>query len=138
MRGEAAGGGRAWKVSSLMPIRILISQMAPLLADIIAPIVAAQPDMRIVGRAEGDANLVKAAERCRADVIILGQGPSTERRYDELLYSCSHLKIIELVDEGRSGLLFELRPQRVLLGEMSPPGLLDAIRASTSRHAAPI
>jgi hypothetical protein len=108
--------------------------MAPMLVDIVANIVAAQPDMDIVSGVEGETNLLKAATCSNADVVILSRKFPVESEYDELLYSRSHLKVIEITGNGRDGSLYELRPHRVPLGEMSPTGLLDAIRASAHRR----
>jgi chemotaxis response regulator CheB len=103
------------------------------LFDIVANIVAAQPDMAIVEAAGSGADLLSAVERSNADVVILNRRVPAEGAYDALLYCRSHLRVIEIEGEGRSGSLYELRPHRASLGEMSATGLLDAIRASPLR-----
>jgi chemotaxis response regulator CheB len=117
----------------LKRIRILLLEMAPMLLDIVANIVADQPDMDIVPNPVSETDLLRAAERGNADVIILSRKAPLDGEYDEVLYSRAHLKVIEIEGEGRRGSLYELRPHRVPLGEMSPAGLLDAIRASVQR-----
>ena len=114
-------------------IRILLSEMAPMLLDIVANIVAAQPDMDIVEGVESETDLLKAVEFSDADVVILSRRTPVQGEFDGLLHSRSCLKVIEIEGEGRCGSLYELRPHRVPLGEMSPAGLLDAIRISV-RH----
>jgi hypothetical protein len=104
--------------------------MMPLSLDIVANIIAAQPDMDLVENVGGETDLREAAEQGDADVVILSRRSRRDGEYDELLYARSHLKVIEIEGEGRCGSLYELKPHRVPLGEMSPTGLLDAIRTS--------
>jgi len=106
-----------------------------MLLDIVANIVADQPDMDIVPCPVGATNLRIAVERGNADVVILSRKAPLDGEYDDLLYGRVHLKVIEIEGEGRRGSLYELRPHRVPLGEMSATGLLDAIRASPPHYA---
>lgn len=100
-----------------------------MLLDIVANIVAAQPDLDIVAGPVGETNLRRAVECGNADVVILSRKTPLNGEYDDVLYSRAHLKVIAIEGEGRRGSLYELRPHRVPLGEMSPTRLLDAIRA---------
>jgi DNA-binding NarL/FixJ family response regulator len=104
--------------------------MPPLLMDMIKDTIAAQPDMAVVDIAAGDAQLLRLAERADADIVILSRQTPTERaRYGPLLFGRPNMKVFEIVDEGRRCLLYELRPSRIAIDEISPQGLLDAIRA---------
>jgi hypothetical protein len=107
-----------------------------MLMDIIGNTVASQPDMEIVASVAGEPSLLRAADRNHADVVVLARNDPVEGEYDELLYGRCTLKVIEIGREGRHGSLYELRPYRVSLGEMSPTGLLQAIRASTGARRA--
>ena len=100
-----------------------------MLMDIIGNIVASQPDMEIVGSVARGRSLLRAADRSRADVIVLARNDPGEGQHDELLYAHCRLKVIEIGREGRQGSLYELRPSRLSLGELSPAVLLQAIRA---------
>jgi hypothetical protein len=91
-----------------------------MLLDIVANIVAAQPDMDIVEGVESETDLLKAVEFSDADVVILSRRTPVQGEFDGLLRSRSCLKVIEIEGEGRCGSLYELRPHRVPLGEMSP------------------
>ena len=120
------------KASSLKRIRILLWGMPSMLLDIIADTIAPQPDMDIVGEGAMGTSLLDAAERTNADIVILARGgDADDEDYDELLYGCPRLKVLEIFGEGRYGSLYELRPRRVPLGELSPPRLVGAIRGST-------
>jgi DNA-binding NarL/FixJ family response regulator len=117
-------------------IRILFWKMPPMLLDIITDTIAPQPDMDIVGRGKMEMDLLDAAKQTNADIVITARSTATEytateyKDYDELLYRHCRIKVLEILDEGRSGSLCEMRPRRVALGEMSPLRLLEAIRGS--------
>ncbi len=103
-----------------------------MLLDIMTNIVASQDDMDVVANVAHNADLARAADRSDAEVVILARNEdvASENEYDELLYDRSRLKVIEIAGFGRRGSLYELRPRRVPLGEMSPSRLLDVIRSS--------
>jgi DNA-binding NarL/FixJ family response regulator len=112
-------------------IRILLWKMPPMLLDIISDTIAPQPDMDIVGKGRMEEDLLDAAEQTNADIIIIARSKASEHKdYDELLYRHCRIKVLEILDKGRYGSLFEMRPCRVALGEMSPLRLLEAIRGS--------
>jgi DNA-binding NarL/FixJ family response regulator len=112
-------------------IRILLWKMPPMLLDIITDTIAPQPDMDIVGKGRMERDLLDAAEQTNADIIITARSTASEYKdYDELLYRHCRVKVLEILDEGRSGSLCEMHPRRVALGEMSPLRLLEAIRGS--------
>jgi chemotaxis response regulator CheB len=106
--------------------------MPPMLLDIISKIIASQADMNVVSDLRGKSGLLSAAEESNADVVILTRADYVENEveYYDLLYRRPHLKVIEIAGEGGRGSMYELRPHRTPLGEMSPLSLLDAIRAS--------
>jgi DNA-binding NarL/FixJ family response regulator len=105
-----------------------------MLRSIIADTIATQPDMQIVGNGLTAAGLAKAAESTNADVVILASdGLAGDEESNEILYGRSRPKVIEISDQGRNGSLYELRPCRVPLGEMSPPRLLETIRGAVER-----
>jgi DNA-binding NarL/FixJ family response regulator len=112
-------------------IRILLWKMPPMLLDIITDTLALQPDMDIVGKGWMETDLLDAAEKTNADIVITVRSTATEYKdYNELLYRHCRIKVLEILDEGRYGSLCEMRPRRVALGEMSSLRLLEAIRGS--------
>lgn len=102
--------------------------MSPLLLDMLHHVVASEPNMAVVGRV-GDADLLSAARRTRADVVLVGQKVKDEReQYGQLLLRRPRLKVLAITNDGRTGSLYELRPRRVPLGELSADTLCRAIR----------
>ena len=86
--------------------------------------------MAVVGRVN-DGDLLTAAQRTGADVILIGQKAKESReQYEELLLRQPRLKVVTIADDGKTGSLYELRPQRIPLGEMSADVLCAAIRGT--------
>jgi hypothetical protein len=109
--------------------------MSPLLLDMLHHVVASEPNMAVVGRV-GDADLLAAARRTRADVVLVGQKVKDEHeQYGQLLLRRPRLKILAIAHDGRTGSLYELRPRRIPLGEMSADTLCRAIRRDWARPA---
>ena len=116
--------------------------MPRMMRDIVAAIIVAQPDMTIVGESGegGDAeSIAGAVAAARPDVLIVGmeraEGGEPPVLCAELLSRFPQVKVIAVEDHGRSSALWELRPHRALLGEVSPQGLVDSIRAATGPEA---
>jgi hypothetical protein len=105
--------------------------MPTILLNIITDTIAPHPDLDIVGKRDRSTGLLDTAERTQADVIVVArEGAGSGEDYDEILHRHAHLKVIEIFDDGRHGLLHELQRHRVPLGEMSPPRLVDVIRGA--------
>jgi DNA-binding NarL/FixJ family response regulator len=102
-----------------------------MLCDIVENIVAEQPDMEVVGKLERRTSLLTAAAEAAADVVILGLGDAELPLVcEELVAAQPHSKVLAVAADGRRAFLYELRPQTSALGEISPQGLIDAIRAA--------
>jgi hypothetical protein len=106
-----------------------------MLRNILADIIAPQPDMEIVGNGATAATLRETVESTNADVVILASASAPEAdAYNEVLVGGRfRRKVIQLLEQGGDGLLHEFRPCCVPLGEMSPPRLLETIRGSVER-----
>jgi DNA-binding NarL/FixJ family response regulator len=116
----------------LKRIRVLLAGMPTLMLDIIHHVVAAQPDMAIVGTAGDD--LPTAAQHARADVLVVGHDNAQAERdfYLSLLLRSPQLRVLALADDGKSGWLYDLRPRRKRLQEISARSLASAIRGKAS------
>jgi DNA-binding NarL/FixJ family response regulator len=106
--------------------RILLVDMPQLLREIIRSVVVAEADLELVAEVDDAGSLEEALPRHAPDVVI---GHSTRRDIERLLGDRPRLKVLQVDDTGRSAILYELRPQRTALGEISPACLLRAIRA---------
>jgi hypothetical protein len=109
--------------------------MSPLLLDMLHHVVASNPNMVVVGHI-GDADLLAATKRTRANVVLVGQRVNDEReQYGQLLLRRPRLKVLAIAHDGRTGSLYELRPRRVALGELSADTLCRAIRRGWTKPA---
>ena len=121
-------------------IRILLAEMPRMLREIVESAVSPQPDMQIVGSTPARVVAPGAAPPrmvdADADVVIVGLARAEEARaYDPVLFQRPHLRILAITGDGRGAFLYELRPQAVPIGDVSPQGLVDAIRASAAAKA---
>ena len=107
-----------------------------MMREIVQSTIASEADMTVVGVVESDDTLADAVERTDADVVILAlASPDEIPAYDALLYRHPRLHLLAMVDDARGALLSELRPHRASVGDVSPAGLVDAIRASVRAEA---
>jgi DNA-binding NarL/FixJ family response regulator len=121
----------------LKRIRVLLAKMPPLMLDILHHVVAAEPDMAVVG-VVGDGNVSAAIRRTRADVVVLEQDAQGERDfYVQLWRRHPHIKVLAISDSGKRGWLYELRPRCIPLGKISACSLVAAIQARTALGPAP-
>jgi len=105
--------------------------MPALMLDILHHLVAAEPDMAVVGVID-DGDLTAAIRRTRADVVVVGQDPQGERDFClPLLLRHPRVKVLAIAKSGRSGSLYELRPRRIPLGKISARTMAKAIRAKS-------
>jgi DNA-binding NarL/FixJ family response regulator len=114
----------------------VLAEMPRLMREIVEGAVRSQPDMQVVATVEADDTIADAVARASADVVILGlERGATIGAYDGLLYRHPRLHLVALTDDGRGALMCEMRPQRTAIADVSPSGIVDAIRASTRAGA---
>jgi len=104
-----------------------------MLGEIVNRMIADEPDMELVppgtaGEAGGHLDLRGV------DVLITGRDDPGWAA--DLLRGHPSFRVLALTRGGKEGLLYELRPHRVALGEVSPRQLVAEIRYCRSRSAA--
>jgi DNA-binding NarL/FixJ family response regulator len=105
--------------------------MPQMLREVIDGAIGEAPDMHVVGSVGEREPVATSLDRTDADVLIIGvsdEGGSAT--LDALLYERPRVTLLTIGANGRSTALHELRPHSVSLGDVSPRGLVDAIRAS--------
>jgi DNA-binding NarL/FixJ family response regulator len=112
----------------LKPIRILIAKMPRLLHEVVETMVSSQPDMIVTGQARESESVGAAARRLRADVVILTEdqegGGVTPW---EVLNEHPRLKLLTISSDGHRATRYKLRPHQVVIDDISPKSLIDAI-----------
>jgi chemotaxis response regulator CheB len=111
------------------PSRIVLVDMPRILREIIERAVADEPDMEIVDSEAGNMPLREAIEASEPDFVIAGAD------YDfgevaRVLDERPRLRVLAVAGDGREAFLYELRPTRTPLGEVSPRTIVDAIRGA--------
>lgn len=84
-------------------------------------------DVRMVDETSDDDNLVDAIDRSGADVVIVSSESIGPAEVCRLLEQRPHVKVFAIADGGRDGCLYELRPNLVLVGELSPTLLAQTV-----------
>jgi len=109
--------------------RIVLAGISRMLSDIITDIVTSQADMEIVGTVTDPAVLAATVAATDADVVVLGlPDADLPSEYAALLSARAQIRLLGVSGDGRRAFLYELRPYRSALGEVSPETLVEAIR----------
>ena len=110
-------------------IRIVLAELPPMLSGIVKDTVANQPDMTVVAEFSETDALLRALEAGGGDVVIVGTKEPDEPSVPiHVLATCPDIKVLMLETQGRRAALYELRPHRRSLGDVSARRLIEAIR----------
>jgi hypothetical protein len=114
-------------------IRIALVDLRPRLRDILTDALTGEPDMELVSppvRTE--------APRPFVDVLIVGTDePDDEAVPTRLLAEAPHSSVLMIAARDGAASLYELRPAKRSVGDLTAAGLIRAIRTSARGHAAP-
>jgi len=117
-------------------IRVVLGTLPPLLRDIVRATLTRDADVEIVSEVALHQEIAPAVERTEGEVAVVGVAPSEwvglSGFLRELLASHPHLTVIALASDGRSGYVYRLQPRGVVIDDISPRSLVQAIRAHTS------
>lgn len=109
-------------VTCLITVALLVQP--PVLHSLLVSLLATDPEIRV---------LDPAAEPSAADVVLLSQpDPENEAVPISMLLRSPRSRVLALGDDARRAVLYELRPHRAPLGELSREALLAAV------HGAPV
>lgn len=103
--------------------------MPRVLRDIVVQAVADEPDLEIVAFEGRSGTLRETVESSGADFVIAGADydfAEVARTLDER----PRLRVLAVAGHGREAFLYELRPTRTPLGEVSPRAIVEAIRSA--------
>jgi DNA-binding NarL/FixJ family response regulator len=118
-------------------IRVLLIGLPPMLRELVRQAASSVADIELVGEISAAEPAGEAVKRYQPSVVLLtsdhldlrGDWPSLLRQG-----SCE-LRLIALESGGDAGAVFELRPRRLTLGELSPGALIEAIRTTPTDGA---
>lgn len=109
--------------------RILLVHLPRLLTEVIRGFLQREPDMDVLAGPADDADVAGTVQNEGVDVVILGLGADGFSSEGEGLFDANpRLCVLGVEGDGRETTLYELRPQQVRLGELSPGDLVTVIR----------
>jgi hypothetical protein len=94
--------------------------------------VSRNPDLRITADLRAGDDLRVALDDIAGRVAVVGGTALPVEQIAAILRSHPDARVLELVDDGRDTLLYELRPHRTRLGQVSPQSLVHWIRTPAS------
>jgi hypothetical protein len=111
--------------------------MSPLLREIVREAITHEPDLDVVAEHDADVDVRAAIERDDADFVIVGADVTAHAWVTSVVAADRGVRALELYKDGKESVLYELRPHRVALGELSSDTLLRTIRAVPTWDAEP-
>lgn len=109
-----------------------MTERSGVLGDIVRRILDGETQCRLIGELPAERDVAAAVERTGAQAVIwLVDYPGRTGGAPELLRRHPELRILTVEADGRQGFLWEMRPNREPLGELSPQVLLTALCSST-------
>jgi chemotaxis response regulator CheB len=115
-------------------LRIIVVDMPRLVRDLIERAIVAQPDMTLLAVLESPRQMVQAARAMRPDFVVIGlkaRALPTECR--QLMAEHPTLRLLGIEAVAGEAHLYELRPHREALGEVSPGDVVSVIRGAARR-----
>lgn len=110
-------------------MRVLLYELPQLLTGIVMDTLQTQLDIEVSTSAGGCVGLIPAATKFVPDVIIRYSDSWTpSRQEDELLKKMAWLRFLVLSNRGNKTWLYENKPAKTDIGEISPKILLATIR----------
>ena len=117
-------------------VRVVLMDMSPLLRQILRGVVHGGSGIKVVAEYAEMTPLVRAVEEHDADVVLFGhESTRLPSECRELLEARPYTRLLAVGNEGRRSTLYELRPHREPLGEVSPDELMEAIRGAPELRA---
>jgi hypothetical protein len=117
-------------------IRVVVGKGRGVLRGIIMNTLGSEPDMIVRELGDGD-DTAAAASTYAADVVILtGDAEPLAAEWLRVLYACPRACVLSVVDDGRSATVHELRPRSAPVDDVSPRGLVAAVRSAVAESLA--
>ncbi|HKP27922.1 MAG TPA: hypothetical protein VJU15_00870 [Gemmatimonadales bacterium] len=112
-------------------VHVVLAGLPRMLAEIVRRVLGEAQDLDVVDLSLSSDGLADSLAYHEADVLVTGLRPNQSiERFASLLRSHPSLRIFALEGDGRRAILYELQPHTVPLGDVSPEGLIDAIRST--------
>jgi hypothetical protein len=108
--------------------------MPTMLGEIIRNAIDDESDVEIVDEAPGLEDLAESVRRTRPDVILVAaKGGSLPSECVRAMYESPLPRTLSVSPDGRSTSVYRLVPQRGVVGEVTPEGLVETLRSLRPR-----
>ena len=111
-------------------IRVFVEDVPELVRDLLRHAISSQPDMELV---QGRIDPVPV-ETSDPDVVVATQRAADVQSVSRILARWPRSEVLMITVDGRQAALFQLKPHRTELLEMSPAELTNAIRAAVRQR----
>ena len=119
------------------PIRILLVDMPQLVRDVLVPRIECEDDLRIVGDEPAAAALGEAVRATDPEFVIVGlDDHRLPAGGDRFLAERSRVRLFGIEAADGDACLYELKPERVELGAVTPESVVREIRRAAGRAGA--
>lgn len=113
-----------------MTIRVLLAGLPRIMREIVEHALDEATDIEVVGSVETLAEVNGTVSHTQPDVLVVGLDDESEApRLDRFLYGMPRLTCLAITGDARRAFLYELQPRAKPLGDVSPSGLVRAIRS---------
>lgn len=112
--------------------RLLLVDLPRLVREIVEDAVSPFDQIELVGAVES--SFLRESGPPGADFVVVGRDDI--RFVGKLLAAEPSMKVLAIIGDGAQSALYELRPHRIPLGELSPQRLVEVITQSTAPAAA--
>lgn len=126
-------------LAAVQRVQILLRNLPPMLADILMEALAVQEDVEVLTASGPSETLADQLDPAGPCVIVQGldEGVDVADLAAELAASVPWRRMIAIEAGGRRGVVCELVPRRVAVGELALDRVVELIRAGRVEDAAP-
>lgn len=108
--------------------------MPQLLDHILDSVFADDAEVTLLRAPAGVDSVAEAVTLTEPDVVIVAERRAGPHELDDLLRLAPHAQALTVADDARTAVLYELRPHRRLLGELSPASIRSAVHGARRRN----
>jgi hypothetical protein len=112
----------------VVAVRTLVVTVAPLLAELVIGVLDPYVEIDVVGILDSRDELTAHLRRLAPDLVLLGlTGAETDASARPLLAALPTAEILVLAPTGRHAWLYEMRPHRTVLADLSVATLVKTV-----------
>jgi hypothetical protein len=111
---------------------VILFALPRIVSEFVRAALSVDPTARLVADLGRGDDLLAAVAQTKGKIAVVGGTSLTEEEIAAVLRSHPDARVLELVDDGRETFLYELRPHRIRLGQVSPRSLVHWLRSPAS------